>query len=1042
MERQKIVFETIPREDLKDANNNKSKALSKIKVYNENNTLIKQIGFDFGTSSYSRLQLDNVAILDIMDNSKVQQFSFEYYGNAKSILIPSLNSNPINNSVDHWGYYNGKSNLSKIPRANYSLIIPNTSTDFGNANRASDGDASKIGMLKKITYPTQGSTTIAYEPNTIHFDNYASIPFFMKSQHASGYSIFLNSGTKDCNTGPVSGTFTVPQAIVAAKITWVLSTNSSDDLSSFKLSTTGSAPYIINEFAQNTTNGEMITDLPAGTYYYTLYPGCVTQTQNVTAQASFKIEQPVTPSGGIDLSVGGNRVSKVIDYDGTSAYHERNFVYENANLLDIPFYVSTIQTGKGIGSEGGLCGQIICGTTYILGENNVHAWDGFHVEYLKVTENHGANGNNGKKIYRYEPNVFVGGPIATSPYPSTFNLNWRSGNLLIDETYRNESSVFTIMQEVQKNYTPLTIFPITQNGIKIGRKLTCPSGSYATSNPDLYFNTALQPVFSDKFAISSETSKYYAENNTLSSTKNYTYNNDWLLQKTSTTNSKNQVVDIINYYPNDFNNGIANTQINTLKNKHIIGIPLKVIKNINNKTVDGVLINTDAVGNQTEIYHFENNNLITHNHNPSTFFDTNFYLYETRKYSSKGNIVEITPRNSTSKTYVWGYKHSYPIAEVINATKAQVEAQIGNLETIAEYTQDAQISAIGNTLRTNIPTAFVTSGVLTSGVGLKSIKSANDISSYFEYDSFNRLKIIRDNSNYIVKNYTYRYAEATGGGSCTVAAPTISATPASIGCNAVLTASGCSGTVTWSNSQTGNTITVPSVTSTTYTATCTTTCTSVASSPITGLTYPTGWNATNIGSPAINGCLVLGNNTIRMQASPSGGIGGTDNDVHYYLNKQFSGNVTIMAKISSMTNTANIRAGIIFKSGLGTKDIFFSIVQDGNNTVGKLHRSAVNDPVTIWQYDNNTPAGVWLKIKKKGNTIQSYYSTASNPSINNDTNWTEFLPNLFGSAPSITWGSNFQIGLTLENPPSANTSTAQVVFTNVQINDNGFISNF
>ena len=239
----------------------------------------------------------------------------------------------------------------------------------------------------------------------------------------------------------------------------------------------------------------------------------------------------------------------------------------------------------------------------------------------------------------------------------------------------------------------------------------------------------------------------------------------------------------------------------------------------------------------------------------------------------------------------------------------------------------------------------------------------------------------------------------------------------------------------------GLTITVPSVVSPSYTATCTTTCTSPASNALAGLTYPTGWNAVNLGSSTVNGCTVLGNNTLKMQASSSGGIGGTANDTHYYFNKQFSGNVTIIAKLNNLTNAGNIQAGLIFKAGLGAKDIFFSIVQDGNNTIGKLHRSVTNDPATIWQFDTNTPPNVWVKIKKVGNTIQSYYSTAASPSISNDTGWTEFLPNTFGAAPSMTWGANFQVGLTLENPPASSTPTAQVLFTNIQIDDNGSISN-
>jgi hypothetical protein len=1039
----KVTFETILRDDLKDASNNKAKALSKIKVYNENNTLIKQIGFDYGTAGYNRLQLENVAMLDNSDDSKIQTFTFEYEGNARDIPIPSLGSNPANNSIDHWGYLNGKSNSSKIPRANYSLVVATTNTNFGNADRASDGSASKIGMLKKIIYPTKGYTDITYEPNMVNFSSYANIPFFMRTQHATSYSTIFDSGIKDCNTLGLSGTFTLSQSIVAAKISWILETNSADDQSSFQLSYNGSPPYIINEFAQTLTNGEMITDLPAGTYHYTIYPGCVTMASSVTAQASFKVEQAVNPSGGIDLAVGGNRVVKVVDYDGLNAYNERNITYENANLLAIPFYVSTIETGKGFGGTFNPC--ISCGTTYIVGENNVYSWDGFHVEYLKAHESFGINGTNGKQTHQYEANTFVGGPITNSPYPATQNLSWRSGNVLKDETYQKDASIFKILEDMNKTYTPLNIFPLTQNGVKIGRKLTCPAGtSEQPSFVDDYFNSALLPTFSDRFAISSETSNYYAGTNTINNTKNYTYNSDWLLQKTSTTNSKNQTIDVLSFYANDYNSTIASTQIASLKNTHAIGIPLKIIKNVDNKTVEGVLINTDAVGNPTGVYRFENNGLITHTHNANTFFDSDFYLYESRKYSSKGNITEIIPRSGTPKSYVWGYKHSYPIAEIVNATNTQVETTLGTtLETVADYMQDSQISPIGTTLRTGLPNAFVTSGTMTSGIGFNTIKSPAGIQSLFDYDTFTRLKTIKDNNNFILKNYSYQYAGETTGGGCTTPAPVISAAPASSGCNAILTASACTGgTITWSNGQTGTTITVPSTVSPTYTATCTTTCTSLASNTLTALTYPAGWNADNVGAN-VNGCIVLGTGSVRMQANSSGGIGSPTNDFHYFYNKQFTGNVTMMAKLNSLTSFAGVRAGVIFKNGLGSQDVFFSIIQEGDpgsHVVGKLHRSTPNTNINIWQFQNGLPAtGLWFKVKKVGNVIQSYYSTASNPSISNDTGWVEFLSNTFGTPPTMTWGTNFLVGLTLENP-SAN-SPVEVIFTNVQVDDNGNISN-
>ena len=1047
-----VNFETISRNDLVDGNNVKAKALSKIKVYDENSNLVKQVGFTYEyMNNNDRLQLQKVAFLDNSSNAEIQTHAYQYYPSTQYLPNPTLlakGGGPfINYAIDHWGYYNGTSNSSLIPKANYSLVTINNSTSFGTADRASNGNASQAGMLKRAAYPTGGYTDITYEPNSVNFSSYASIPFFMRTQLATNYTTFLDSGIKNCSTGTVTGTFTVPQTIVAAKITWTLETNSLDDISSFGLSNSNnpSDPYIISEGAQNLTNGEMITDLPAGTYYYTLYPGCVTQTASVTAQASFKIEQPIAPSGGVDLMVGGNRVVKIVDYDGTSAYNERNITYENANLLDIPFYVSTLEIGKGAGGTFNSC--VLCGTSYIVGENNIYAWDGFHVEYLKAIESMGSGGINGKQIHNYEANTYVGGPITNNPYPSTLNLSWRSGSSLKDETYRKDASIFTKLEDMTKVYFPLNIFPISaaQNGVKIGRKLTCPVGTGEQPiYPDDYFHAGLQPVFSDRFALNSETSNYYAGSNTLSNTKTLTYNSDWLLQKTSTTNSKNQTVDVINYYPNDYNNGIANTQIASLKNIHAIGVPLKTIKNVDNKTVEGVLVKTDAVGNPTGLYRFENNNLITHAHNANTFYDTDFKLYESRQYSSKGNIIEMIGRNGIPKTYIWAYKHSYPIAEITNATKAQVEAQVGSLETIADYTTDTQVEGVGTSLRSSLSYAFINSAILKSGIGISKLTAPTGIQSSFNYDSFTRLKNINDNLGYLLKQFTYQYAEtSTGGTGCTEPAPTITAALASSGCNSVLTASACSGITTWSNGQTGLTITVPSVVSPSYTATCTTTCTSPSSNALAGLSLTSGWSPVEIGT-GVNGCTISNNSQVQMNAAPTDGIGGptgSSPDIFYFLSKQYMGNITMMAKISSMSPTSNIRAGLMFRGSIAPKSQYFQIVQAGDNIVGKFYRNADNDASKIWKYTTGVSAGAWLRIKKVGNNVYSYYSVSPNPSISNDADWNEMTIGGINPDPTITWGTNFLVGFSLTNATGSGNPSAQAVFTNIQIDDNGSISN-
>lgn len=90
---------------------------------------------------------------------KAPVYSFEY-DNRPLPYVESMEQ-------DHWGYYNASGNTHLTPSVRvYNpvtsawVIITNT------ANRDVNPVAVTVGMLKKITYPTGGSTLLEYESNT------------------------------------------------------------------------------------------------------------------------------------------------------------------------------------------------------------------------------------------------------------------------------------------------------------------------------------------------------------------------------------------------------------------------------------------------------------------------------------------------------------------------------------------------------------------------------------------------------------------------------------------------------------------------------------------------------------------------------------------------------------------------------------------------------------------------------------------------------------------------------------------------------------
>lgn len=65
---------------------------------------------------------------------------------------------------DHFGFYNGKSNSTLLPAlSSYTYWFGS----YGSADRSPDGAFSVKGMLTQIQYPTGGTESFEYEPNTI-----------------------------------------------------------------------------------------------------------------------------------------------------------------------------------------------------------------------------------------------------------------------------------------------------------------------------------------------------------------------------------------------------------------------------------------------------------------------------------------------------------------------------------------------------------------------------------------------------------------------------------------------------------------------------------------------------------------------------------------------------------------------------------------------------------------------------------------------------------------------------------------------------------
>lgn len=165
----RVSFEVSNDLFVNESTNTKCPKLNKITVEVENNgkyIQVKKILFYYTRDSYGRLFLQSVKEVGLHNDTK-DIASFEY---TKG--LPSKNSN----SIDFWGFYNGRSNVDKLPKTQLS-----SGNYYGSANRFPNEKYMKCGSLEKITYPTGGSTEFVWEINQV--DN--KKPIYYDSQRVT-----------------------------------------------------------------------------------------------------------------------------------------------------------------------------------------------------------------------------------------------------------------------------------------------------------------------------------------------------------------------------------------------------------------------------------------------------------------------------------------------------------------------------------------------------------------------------------------------------------------------------------------------------------------------------------------------------------------------------------------------------------------------------------------------------------------------------------------------------------------------------------------
>ncbi len=145
------------------------------------------------------------------------------------------------------------------------------------------------------------------------------------------------------------------------------------------------------------------------------------------------------------------------------------------------------------------------------------------------------------------------------------------------------------------------------------------------------------------------------------------------------------------------------------------------------------------------------------------------YETEAELKSSNENLLQAIGRGGTIISYLWGYGGKSPVAEITGKLYDDVINQSGiNLSILNSPASESA-------LRTELDKLLTLQGAMSTTYTYKpllGISSATDTRgrrSFYEYDLFGRLKLVRDHDNNILKIICYNYAGQPE--DCSVSAP-------------------------------------------------------------------------------------------------------------------------------------------------------------------------------------------------------------------------------------------------------------------------------
>lgn len=746
------------------------------------------------------------------ENFRLKLNSIQQSGNPAYVFEYNNSSLPSRKSKDqdYWGYFNGRGNAT---------LVPKTTLESGEVLAGADRSVNPLtiqaGMLKKVTYPTAGSTEFLYEPNDYYFDGLERV------YSTSSTPILTLNGM-----GTQTYTFTTGSGVSQGRI--FFQSNVETNLPPGDVLYARLQGGILLENLETLSKQKTVALSPNTTYTLTLYSTADewTGTNGIgrPLQATLRVEWLEGSNQQVNRNIyaGGLRVSQTLDKSSEIDLPKtKHYLYKaqqedtksSGYIVNEPvssFYRTIYDLNPNQQSV------YLPARTYVVRSSNsisaLSSVKGSSVGYESVVVLEGANGENGKVVSKYSiyPDLMSHRPstlgVISNSWPNVYasptSYDFLRGLLMEETTYKRTSSGFSKVKQVNNKY-------------KISNDAACflPCEVQGPNNKNILavkaFMIKPQPIsiveffpvlgpgefelmasynISNWYQLDSTITKSFDTegNNPIETVINYGYNNPIHAQLTSSTTrqSDGKAITTLTSYADDYLSGTA--FLDNMRANHQIAVPIEQVsykETGNVKEIIGGSLSTYKSGGKLlpdKIFQLENSSPILlsgfkfsgqalgqlpgtgsySSYNPDQrYFETLSF----NRYDNSGNLLSITKNSGSPTSYLYSYNNRYPVAEIKNADYASVEGTLG-VGTIQAFNNQsnpdvAAVNSFLQPLKTTLPNAFITSYTYKPLVGMTNQIDAKGMTTYYTYDAFNRLENIKDQNGDIVKNYRYNYAD-------------------------------------------------------------------------------------------------------------------------------------------------------------------------------------------------------------------------------------------------------------------------------------------